>query len=397
MKQICDNDKCFGCALCSSVCPNGAINMNDETGFYRPVINSNKCNGCNLCVKFCAANNSVNSHGNIAASTYAACSLDDERHFNCTSGGLATEISNVFIDRLNGVVAGCAWNENMTAYHRMVTEPCDLKYISKSKYVYSDMSECYGEITKYVKEGRKILFIGVPCQVFAVKKYFEYKKYDTEKLYTIDLLCHGGASPKVLKEHLKHVTNGKSVDNVTFRGGEYDCSFTAYLNDKVIYRKMQFMDEYFYSFMKRIIYSPCCYECPFANDKRIGDLTLGDFWGLGDDFREFDRTKGVNVLMVNNSEAGKELLELVKDKISIFPREHSEAVSGNDTLREPTQKPAGYEDFMRICNTDGLHTAIKRAFGNELNKNYRKYIIKEKIKKVMPAGLLSVYRKLKGR
>lgn len=398
MDRICDNDKCFGCALCSSVCPNGAVSMTDEGGFYRPVIDSKKCSGCNLCVKLCAANNRINAHGNTAVSTYAACSSDDETHFNCASGGVATELSKAFIEKFNGVVAGCAWNDNMTASHRIVTDIADLKFISKSKYVYSDISECYDEIAEYIREKRKILFIGVPCQVFAVKKYFEYKKYDAEKnLYTIDLLCHGGASPKALKEHLKRVIKGKSIDNITFRGGEYDCRFTAYLNDKIIYQKPQFMDEYFYSFMKHIIFSPCCFECPFANDKRIGDITLGDFWGLSNDFSGIDRTRGVNMLTVNNSEAGKVLLELVRDKISIFPREHGEACAGNDTLREATPKPVGYEEFMRIFNKDGLHAAVKSVCGNEPNKNYGKYIVKQKIKKVIPAGLFSDYRRLKGR
>lgn len=28
------------------------------------------------------------------------------------------------------------------------------------------------------------------------------------------------------------------------------------------------------------VFRDCCYKCPFAQEKRVGDLTIGDYWGV---------------------------------------------------------------------------------------------------------------------
>lgn len=28
------------------------------------------------------------------------------------------------------------------------------------------------------------------------------------------------------------------------------------------------------------MFRDCCYKCPFAQEKRVGDLTIGDYWGV---------------------------------------------------------------------------------------------------------------------
>lgn len=45
---------CLGCGDCVSVCENGAISMNPETGL--PVVDESKCTACGKCVKACPKN-----------------------------------------------------------------------------------------------------------------------------------------------------------------------------------------------------------------------------------------------------------------------------------------------------------------------------------------------------
>ena len=43
---------------------------------------------------------------------------------------------------------------------------------------------------------------------------------------------------------------------------------------------------YYRLFLEGEIYRDCCYECPYADDKRVGDITLGDFWGAKEEAPE---------------------------------------------------------------------------------------------------------------
>lgn len=36
---------------------------------------------------------------------------------------------------------------------------------------------------------------------------------------------------------------------------------------------------YIHFFSKSYTYRENCYSCPFASEERVGDLTVGDFWG----------------------------------------------------------------------------------------------------------------------
>lgn len=49
-----NKNKCCGCTACSSICPQGAINMQEDSeGFLYPVVDKNKCINCGLCDKVC--------------------------------------------------------------------------------------------------------------------------------------------------------------------------------------------------------------------------------------------------------------------------------------------------------------------------------------------------------
>lgn len=69
-------------------------------------------------------------------------------------------------------------------------------------------------MTERLKAGIKILFVGLPCQVSAVKHYTK----NHQNLYTIILLCHGTLSPMILEKILKdYGIELKKVENIRFR------------------------------------------------------------------------------------------------------------------------------------------------------------------------------------
>src|SRR5699024_3038817 len=70
-------------------------------------------------------------------------------------------------------------------------------------------------------------------------------------------------------------------------------------------------------FMKAFIGNIClrnsCSECYAKGVNRCTDFTLGDYWGIWDQYPEFDDDKGINIIFIH-SKKGKNILSQLKDK-----------------------------------------------------------------------------------
>ena len=93
----------------------------------------------------------------------------------------------------------------------------------------------------------------------------------------------------------------------------------------------------------------------------FGDITIGDFWGLGKEVPfEQDTKNGVSIVLVNN-EKGAHFLEEVKDKMFLEKRTVEEAVKGNDQLRQPSQKHPNHDKFLEIYSKNGIKEALEKT------------------------------------
>ena len=391
---ICEDKKCFGCAACHDICPQQAIEMSDDTGFWRPVVDDHKCVNCGLCKKVCTSlldniKNSVPLRS-FPEKCYAAWSKDEETHFNSASGGIATEIAKKFIQN-GGIVGGVRFNpDRMCAEHVIVRNRDELKCIAKSKYVLSNKTGIYKSFSKELDKGISALFIGTGCEVNSLYHYLSTKRINTEKLYTIDLLCRGGSSSKCLKEHVNFIRKGKTISDVRFRGGKFDCAFTVWdKNEKLLYKSSQYKDAYFGLFMKHTLFQRHCYECPFASAERTGDITLADFWGLDEKIAERSQMRGIN-LVILNSDKGKKLFSDIENQLTCYERPLKEAIAGNDTLKEPTEWHEEYDKLWESIITEGFIKAIKKVYNIDETRDYLKfkfyttrYKAKEKLMKLI--------------
>ena len=135
-----------------------------------------------------------------------------EIRINSTSGGVASAIIESFI-KIGGYVSACHFKNGNFVFE--ITNNLEIaKTFSGSKYVKSNPIGIYDQIKDRLKT-HKVLFIGLPCQVAAVKNYFE----DEDNLYTIDLICHGTPSAKLLEGYL--LEKGYQLSkfkNISFRG-----------------------------------------------------------------------------------------------------------------------------------------------------------------------------------
>ena len=352
--MICNYNDCCGCLACYDICPVNAITISDNEGFYRSIIDNSKCIGCGKCKKVCTALNARNQYNVIKC--FAVWSKNRDLQFQSSSGGFCTELAREFC-RIGGVAAGaCFDSETLSVRHILCEREKDIERLRGSKYVYSNMMNIYRKIAGGLD--KKLLFVGVPCQVHAVQNFCRVSGISTDNLFTVELLCRGGASPLCFRQHLKSITRRKIYD-VTFRGGNYDCWFTVYGNkNKLIFQDGQYQDAYFASFMRHSIFQERCYQCPYTGIHRTGDITTGDFWGLDENILELAGKRGVNVVLVNNAKGAK-LLKIIRDKINIIERELDEAIPENETLIRPTDKPQEYANLWELIRTKGFSKAYR--------------------------------------
>lgn len=355
--SICESNKCTGCMSCYNICPKNCISMKYDTyGIMKPQINNDTCIHCNLCSSLCPINNK--SKVNVPMETYACWSLDNKERKSSSSGGLASIFYAHFIEKKNGTVFGCSYDKNLKLAYSSATNLEDIKKYKGSKYSQSYIGNSYKEIKELLNHNNEVLFIGTPCQVDGLKIYLR-KSYTN--LTTVDLICHGVPSQKYIDDYIKMLNLEESPDNITFRGLR-NFYFTLYKDSKILYSKEDNLDIYFTAFLRGLFYRENCYECKYANTSRVGDITIGDFWGLGEEINfDHNTSNGVSVALIN-TEKGKSLFENIKNKIFYEKRTLKEAVNGNAQLKHPSVKHSNYENFRNLYKEYGFEHAINQCF-----------------------------------
>ena len=142
-------------------------------------------------------------------------------------------------------------------------------------------------------------------------------------------------------------------------------------------------------FLNGLFYRTNCYSCRYAKPERVGDLTLGDFWGLGEQVPfEQPTSKGVSLILVNTGK-GRDLFERCKSKLEFFERTLDEAINGNEQLRHPAPKHRNYDLFRSSIE--------KTSFGAATRVCLRREIVKQRIGRFVLRNrtLRLVYRRLR--
>lgn len=360
MIELKRKEDCLGCTACQQICPKKCITMRqDEEGFSYPEINKDVCINCNLCNNTCPKIN--NSLKPCDQNVYAVQSKNFNNRKTSSSGGVFPLLANIIIKQ-NGVVYGCTNKSDVAhPHHIRISSLADLPLLKGSIYVQSDLGNTFSYIKKDLIEGRKVLFSGTPCQCSGLRSFLR-KEYDN--LYIVDLLCHGVPSPKLYKENLEIFEDKfqSKVASLNLRSKEKSWKrlFTKieFENGKR-YFKFSGYDPYMSLFLNNKSQRPSCFECPFTQHDRIGDITLGDFWGIANHIREMDDDKGTSMVITNNLK-GRNLFSSIEDELKYVETTIEIAESGNKVLCEPAKKNKDRDNFYKEYELNGLTSAYKK-------------------------------------
>lgn len=309
--------QCYGCNACVEVCPTKAIHMSyDEEGFAYPVADE-KCINCNLCAKRCIRNaNQLVEYAKGYPKVYSVINKNEEVRMKSSSGAIFPELARYVIEEKKGYVVGVKYDKDMNVVSDIADNMEDVKAFYGSKYVKSNFEGMFPKIKNLLDDNKTVLYSGLPCECAGLKSYLN-KEYDN--LYICEILCHASPSPKIFRKYIDYLENKyqSKVTNLVFRNKEkgwliHKATMVVEFKNGNIIKTNARRNNYFRAFLKDYISRPSCSNCEYTAKKRVGDITIGDFWGIRDiDPSMFD-DKGASLLLVNN-EKGSKIWELVRD------------------------------------------------------------------------------------
>ncbi|MCF0210536.1 MAG: Coenzyme F420 hydrogenase/dehydrogenase, beta subunit C-terminal domain, partial [Bacteroidales bacterium] len=274
-----------------------------------------------------------------------------------SSGGIFTIIAEKIIED-QGIVFGARFNKEWEVVHDYVDSKEDLQYLRGSKYVQSNTGDCFKKVEQFLKDGKKVLFSGTPCQVAGLKNFLQK---DYENLITIDIVCHGVPSPKVWKKYLAEKFTKDKINSVSLtdkttgwkqRGVQIktkETTLTETYNTNLYMR----------AFLKNLHLRPSCYDCQFKNFNSGSDISLADFWKVETRYKDFFDDNGVSLVLINTSK-GQNL------------------ISANEI-----EKIATDLDFAIKCNSPIIKSVLPHKKRNYFFAKYDKRNIEKLIRKCL--------------
>jgi len=162
-----------------------------------------------------------------------------------------------------------------------------------------------------------------------------------------------------------------------FRNGEKYGFWIKKTDNTVIYLK-RFYSHYFRAFDNKISLRHSCYNCQLACQERIGDITIGDFWGLnkGELIKKAD--KGISIIICSTNK-GKKIIEETQSYLFLERHDIAETLDMNPRLSSPPEISKAVWKFRQAyLNTKDFNKSVNSVLGMK----YKIYAIKRKLKKI---------------
>ena len=345
-------DECTGCGACKSICPTACIDLQfDEEGFLSPIVGES-CTECGRCSGICPIIvGCTEMSPDIVQHAVAARSYDTKLLDNSSSGGAFSEICYAFGDERT-IVFGARF-DGLKVVHSYVEGIAEIGCFRKSKYVQSDIGDCFCKAKDFLDAGKNVIFSGTPCQIAGLRSFLQ-KVYDN--LLCIDFICHGVGSPKVFESAIAYMEERleRNIVQYSFRNQmvtagnrrDYICCYEFDNGER-----MCFVDDVYQSlFLSQLCLRASCGEnCKFRNKNRLGDLTIADLKAKHSIFPYMIDNRNYSTIAVN-SKKGEMVLAAIGKQMKMYPLPMSAIKKYNPLFFETTKGNSNrdlfFEDFV---------------------------------------------------
>lgn len=402
MINVLTKEECCGCSACIQKCPKQCITLKeDNEGFLYPIVDVENCINCNLCENVCPVIHQNNERKPLKV--YAAKNKNEEIRQQSSSGGFFTFLAEEII-KDGGVVFGTKFDDDWEVKHDYTETIEGLDLFRGSKYLQSRIERNYQKAETFLKQGRKVLFTGTPCQIAGLKRYLG-KEYDN--LLTLDFVCHGTPSPGVWRKYLKETIiricekysvssdpisiSNTLIDDISFRNkfhGWKKYSFLMKTSTTTMsgIHKTFLLSEVFHEntfmkgFLANLYLRPSCYACPAKCGKSGSDITMGDLWGAPSIIGHEDDDKGISLVMINNN------LSIRKENSFLWLKQidYSSAIVYNPCIErsvcEPQKRNLFYKAYQRGRNLGEIINKLTHVSLYDQFISFIKHVVKRIIR-----------------
>lgn len=358
-----NKEDCCGCGACYNICPKEAVRMiEDNEGFLYPNINENSCINCGLCEKVCPVIHKGMREDGEEPLAYIIRYNKEEIVKESTSGGGFSAFAIPFLEK-GGIVYGAGYDDKMNVVCKKTTKIFGLKEMRGSKFVQSSMGMIYRQIQNELKQNKKVLFSGTPCQVAALIGFIGGHP---SNLFCVDFVCRGVPSPGLWRNYIDMMEKRfhSKVIGVKFKNKTYGYHATTmrvkFDNGKIYYASGR-IDPYMKAFVKEMASRPSCGKCAFKGTKRLSDITLFDCYEFSNITGKKDDDKGYTSLFVH-TEKGKNMLQQIKNNLICYPEQLERLIDENGIMVRNSAKPnKKRKEFFEQVQNFPIDEAMKKV------------------------------------
>ncbi len=363
LERVVSNNLCVGCGTCAGVLPEVLRMHTDKYGAYLPVlIKETDEDWGRLSLRVCPFADNEDNEDTIAARLfgqqegvkhrsetgyYLQCFTghvtDEDARLASTSGGIISWLAGEMLSsgKVDAVacVGQCDDGENLFEY-QLIADSTELYKCRKSRYYPVEASRIIREIRK---TDSKILFIGLPCFVKAMRLAMKADPVIGDRIaYTIGLFC-GHLKSKHYSAYLARCcgVSEREIKTVNFRkkvlgkpANKYAFEVLIRNDGKEEHRQIMMGDIWASSWSNNLFMLDACEYCDDVMAE-TADVSIGDAW-LSEYTKDF---RGTSIVVCRNADllimlqAGIDRTEIVLEEISVDKVIQSQA-SGMRQRRE---------------------------------------------------------------
>ncbi len=318
---------------------------------------------------------------------YAGYYIEEEKLMESSSGGAVNAISERFAQN-GGIVYGVSYSQDFySAVYEYAESEEGVRKFRGSKYVYANKTiqkdsgivSVYKDAVQKLGEGARILFTGTGCDIAALIGLAKRENANTERLFTIELICDGVTNEIVQKEFVSYIEGIYKSKVIKFSLRYKDGGWTPpyiYAEFENGKKYLEPFSESDYGFAFLNYKRKACYHCRFKDKNHFGDIVAGDFWGCRPGMDEYNK-KGVSLLLVNTRK-GDILLDCLRQQRFYLKKTDREyALCHNPRYFTSHEESPGWDLFDQIIKEKGLHEAVRSCLNITEPERFRDCVFSE--------------------